>query len=60
MIRYLADPLILPLNTSSYSEALKGYILDLKKGYGELLQRNGVSLGKFNGWLSKELISVLK
>ena len=60
MIRYLADALILPLNTSSYSEALKGYIRDLKKGYGELLQRNGVSLGECNGWFSLELLSVLE
>ena len=46
MIWYLADLLILPLNSTSYSEALKDYIRDLKTGYEDLMNRNGIVLGK--------------
>lgn len=42
--RALADPLILPLNASTYSEMMTIYISDLDSGYGELMRANNVSL----------------
>lgn len=45
MARALADPLILPLNASTYSEMMNIYISDLDSGYGDLMRANNVSLG---------------
>jgi len=45
--RALADPLILPLNASTYSEMMTIHISNLDSGYGELMRANNVSLGRY-------------
>ena len=46
MLRYLGDSLILPMNTTRYSDALNEYINDLKEGYGKAMEAHDVKLGR--------------
>ena len=43
--RYLADSTLIPFNASQYGETLKVFVSDLKQGYGDLMDNNGVTLG---------------
>ena len=46
MTRYLADSLKLPLNATMYAVALAQYTKGLDYGYGELMAKNGITLGQ--------------
>jgi hypothetical protein len=43
-MRVLADVLILPLNVSTYANILGDYVIQLDRGYGDLMRAQGISL----------------
>ena len=47
LARVLSDSLVLPLNTGVYAEQLENLVNELDAGYGDLMRKNGITLGKF-------------